>query len=655
MIRTEEHGQALSPITHYTPLTLPHPADQIVSSQPLGALYAPEKTIFRVWAPTASSLTLRLYKSPVGGRARQKTMTPQSDGTWEVVVPGDQRGVYYTYSASGSDPRFNPARELIDPYACAVTAYNGRAIVVHDTTLVADRPTFPMEDAIIYEAHVRDFTIDPDSGIQRRGKYLGLTEEHTHLTGRPDIATGLDHLTELGVNVVQLMPISEFHNPGKSEDSYGWGYDVVHFNAPEGWYATERYDARRVTEVKRMIDALHRRGLRVTLDVVFNHTFESLHEGRVYSFEGLVPGYYYRLKPDGSYWNGSGVGNEFRSEAPMARRFILDTVKYWVSEYKVDGFRFDLMGLIDQETLNLIVRELRAMDPNILIYGEPWAGGSTPIEISSKGKQRGRGWAVFNDHFRDALKGNVFNARATGFVQSGANVTAVKMGVRGSIDDFADAPLETINYIECHDNHTLWDRLVISTVDNSTVTEAVRRAMDKLAAAALFTSQGIPFMQSGQEFLRTKGGDHNSYDKPDAVNMIRWRGKAEHHDVFEYYRGLIALRLEHPLFRLRTAEEVRRAVKFLDHDLGLAVPDGCIAYQIEDVTGSDDWQRALVLLNPQPKVIEFVIPPGEWRIFGDGQRVGTAALALSASELMGALAMVAQRSALILGEMKERT
>jgi pullulanase len=655
MTRTEDQSQDAARSTQHTALFLPHPADQIVSAQPLGALYTPEKTIFRVWAPTASSLTLRLYKSPVGGKARLKVMASQSDGTWEVTVRGNQRGVYYTYTASGQDPRFNPDRELIDPYARAVTGHDGRAIVVDDTTPVADRPTFPLEDAIVYELHIRDFTIDPDSGIQRRGKYLGLTEAGTHLTGRLDLATGLDHLTELGVNVVQLMPISEFHNPGKSEDLYGWGYDVVHFNAPEGWYATERYDARRVTEVKRMIDALHRRGLRVTLDVVFNHTFESLDEGRVYSFEGLVPGYYYRLKPDGRYWDGSGVGNEFRSEAPMARRFILDAVKYWASEYQVDGFRFDLMGLIDQETLDLIARELRALDPNILIYGEPWAGGVTPIEINGKGKQRGRGWAVFNDHFRDALKGNVFNARATGLVQSGANVSAVKLGVRGSIDDFTDAPLETINYIECHDNHTLWDRLVISTVDDASVTEADRRAMDKLAAAVLFTSQGIPFMHSGQEFLRTKGGDHNSYDKPDAVNMIRWREKAKHHDVYEYYRGLIALRLAHPLFRLRTAEEVRGAIKFLDEDLGLNVPPGCVAYQIEDLAGIDHWRRALVLLNPQAGPVEFEIPPGEWRVFGDGKRVSLTALRLSTAELAGTLALVTPRSTLILGEDADRT
>src|SRR5262245_33430545 len=586
---------------------LAHPADNMVSTEPLGAIYMPEKTLFRVWAPTAGKVRLNIYDSPSGGRPRLLTMSRYRDGTWSTMLLGDWRGVYYTYTATGRDPRFDPMRELLDPYARAVTAHNGRSIVVHDETPVADRPTFPNSEAIIYETHIRDFTIDPDSGIQRRGKYLGLTEANTHLTGRNDIATGLDHLVEMGVNVVQLQPISEFHND-ESNDRYGWGYDSVHFNTPAGWYATERFDARRVHEAKRMIDALHQHGIRVTMDVVFNHTFESFIKHRIYSFEGLVPGYYYRMKPDGSYWNGSGTGNEFRTEAPMARRFIIDSVMYWVSEYKIDGFRFDLMGLIDRGTILEIVRELREIDPNLLIYGEPWAGGATPIEGTGKGAQRSAGWAVFNDHFRDALKGNVFDARATGFVQSGFSIEAVKKGICGAIDDFADSPLETINYAECHDNHTLWDRLLISTIENASVTDADRRAMDKLAAAVIFVSQGIPFVQAGQEFLRTKGGDHNSYDKPDAVNMIRCGMKAQHHDVHEYYRGLIALRRAHPLFRLESGDAVRRALKFLDNHLGMPVPAGCVGFLIEDQNQRDQWQRALVLINSQPKQVEFLIP-----------------------------------------------
>src|SRR5215510_5066386 len=249
---------------------LPHPADTVVSTLPLGAVYSPDQTTFRVWAPTAHRVNLNLYEGPTGGTPRPMRMRKSRDGTWETKLLGDWRGIYYTYTAAGHDPRFDASRELIDPYARAVTRHNGRAIVVHDETPIAERPSFPISEAIIYEMHIRDFTIDPDSGIQRRGKYLGLAERHTHLTGRSDVATGLDHLVEMGVNVVQLQPISEFAND-ESNDRYGWGYDSVNHNSPDGWYATERYDARRVTEVKRMIDALHCRGIRVTLDVVFNH------------------------------------------------------------------------------------------------------------------------------------------------------------------------------------------------------------------------------------------------------------------------------------------------------------------------------------------------------------------------------------------------
>lgn len=643
----------LAPIKYQTTPPLAHPADGIVSSQALGALYTPEKTTFRVWAPTANLVTLHLYEAASGGRAKLVGMRKHDDGCWEAVMIGDWRGAYYTYTAAGEDSRFDPHREVIDPYAQAVTSHDGRGIVVCDETPVADRPTFPISEAVIYEMHIRDFTIDPDSGIQRRGKYMGLTEAGTHLTGRLDVTTGLDHLVELGVNVVQLLPIAEFHNQG-AEDLYGWGYDAVHHFSPEGWYASERFDARRVGEVKRMVDALHQRGIRVTLDVVFNHTFEAIDQGRVYSFDGLVPGYYYRLKSDGSYWNGSGVGNEFRTEAPMVRRYIIDCLKHWVTEYKVDGFRFDLMGLVDRETLRLLTHELHAIDPNLMIYGEPWAGGSTPIEITWKGAQRSQGWSVFNDHFRDAVKGNVFTARETGFAQSGHHIHGVKQGVRGAIDDFADSPSETINYVECHDNHTLWDRLVISTIDDAHITDADRRAMDKLAAAVIFTSQGIPFIQAGQEFLRTKGGDHNSYNKPDAVNMIRWREKAGHRDVYEYYQGLIALRLAHPMFRLETADEVRRAVKFFDDQLGLIVPPGCLAYSIEDVTGKDEWARALVILNPHAKAIELNIPEGKWLVFGDNKEVGVVPLRRNLQPTDPLLARVAPRSALILGEMKPR-
>lgn len=628
---------------------LQHPADSIISVEPLGAIYSPESTNFFVWAPTANRVCLRVYESPTGGKPRILNMTRRKDGTWAQTLIGDWKGIYYTYTAEGQDSRFDPSHEVIDPYARAVTAHDGRGIVVFDDTPVSDSPRFPMSRAIIYEMHIRDFTIDPDSGIQRRGKYLGLAETGTNLTGRPDIATGLDHLRDLGVNVVQLMPILEFQND-EANDRYGWGYDSVHFNSPDGWYATERFDARRVTEVKKLVDALHRSGLKVTLDVVFNHTVESLGKHHIYSFEGLVPGYYYRLKRDGSYWNGSGVGNEFRTEAPMARRFIIDSLKYWVTEYKVDGFRFDLLGLIDALTLEEAVHELRAIKPEILVYGEPWAGGSTPIELTGKGVQKGKGWAVFNDHFRDALKGNVFDARATGFVQSGNYVQNVKLGIRGSIDDFSASPIESINYVQCHDNHTLWDRIVISTSDMSSVTNVDRRAMDRLAAAVLLTSQGIPFIEAGQEFLRSRDGDHNSFDKPDSVNMIRWEKKAENLDIYEYYRGLIELRKTHPMLSLSTADGVRSSIKFLDDDLGFEMPSGCIGFQVEDITGSDTWSRALVLFNSQPRSKEIRIPQGEWLVYADYKRADSFPLRRPGFDVLSGTVVIAARSALVLGE-----
>jgi pullulanase len=628
---------------------LPHPGEHLVCTQPLGAIYGPQATVFRVFAPTANHVNLRLYLTPSGGQAVVYPMKFNPDGSWEVTVREDCRGRYYTLTAAGDDPGFDPQRELIDPYARAVTAYNGRAIVVQDDTVVAPRPKFPLSEAIIYEMHLRDFTIDPDSGVQQRGKFLGLTEADTHLFGRTDISTGLDHLSELGINTIQLMPLMEFQS-NETADEYGWGYDSVHFNTPDGWYATERYDARRVSEMKRMVDSLHRRGIRVILDVVYNHTMEDLFKKRVYSFEGLVPGYYYRRKANGDYWNGSGVGNEFRSESPMGRRFIIDSVKYLVTEYGLDGFRFDLMGLIDLETLKLLTKELHAIDPNIIIYGEPWSAGDTPIKITDKGKQRHLGFAVFNDHFRDALKGSVFHPRERGYIQGGVFIDKVKQGIKGSIDDFTANPVESLNYVECHDNHTFWDRLLISTYDDSNIADTERRAMNKLGAAILFTSQGLPFFQSGQEFLRSKGGNENSYNKPDAVNMLRWQQKALNQDIYQYYRGLIALRNAHPLFRLSEAKQVRQALKFFDTDLGLTVPEKGIAYQLTDVAQVDSWKRALVLFNATDKPQTFTIPAGQWQVYVDDRQASLLPLASATAKIANNTVKVAPRSALVLGE-----
>ncbi|MHB2016677.1 MAG: type I pullulanase [Candidatus Xenobia bacterium] len=632
---------ALPPPQPERPKQLPHPADPIVCNQPLGALYTPQQTTFRVWAPMANQVVLHTYTSPVGGVGKTVQLSKNQDGSWETTVPGDCNGLYYTYSAAGDDPGFHPEKEVVDPYAECCTAADGRGMVVADRTSVAPRPKFPPQDAIVYEMHLRDFTADPDGGVQRRGRYLGLTEGGTHLFMRPDISTGLDHLSELGINTVQLMPIEEFTND-KKNDAYGWGYDPALYNTPDGSYTSERLDASRVTETRQMIDALHRRGIRVVLDIVFNHLDEGFRE-KASAFEALVPGYYIRRKLDGTPWNGSACGNEFRSEAPMARRFIKDTVKHWVTEYGADGFRFDLMGLIDVETMKELTAELHAIDPNLLVYGEPWAAGETPIEVTSKGMQKGLGFGCFNDHFRDAMRGSVFQRREEGYLAAGNHEEQLREGIEGSIDDFTQAPTESINYIECHDNDTLWDRLKIETADDSTVTDADRRAMDKLGAAVLLTSQGIPFIQSGQEFLRSKFGDDNSYNKPDSVNMLRWDQKLQNQDVFEYYRGLIALRKAHPMFRLPSGDQVRMALSFLD-----PLPDKVVGYVLNDVTGQDAWQRATVLFNADAQPQQVHIPSGQWQLYVDGMHAG----AQPRGAVPGDVVTIPPRTALVLGEAK---
>lgn len=585
----------------------------------LGALYSPEKTIFRTFSPTSAGVSVVIYEGPTGPPRDVVPMKRIGQGIWEAIVEGNLLDKYYKYRVKYPDAEY----EVIDPYSHCNTAHNGRGMIIDDNTPVSPAPRFGIADAVIYEIHIRDFTIDPKSGIQHRGKYLGLTEEGTRLEGNPEISTGLDHIKELGVNTVQIMPFQDFDNDEASE-AYNWGYMPFHFNSPDGWYATKRDDASRVREAKKMIDAFHRNGIKVVMDVVYNHTAEGNPEVRM-SFNGLAPNYYYRVKDDGSYWNGSGTGNEFRTEAPMARKFIVDSMKYWVRKYDVDGFRFDLMGLIDLETLETIVRELRKIKPEIMIYGEPWAGGSTPVKVTSKGDQRGKGFAVFNDHFRDALKGGTFNTEP-GFIQDGRDVEKVKKGILGSIDDFTDAPTETINYVAAHDNHTLWDRILLTTRNWTQVTKKDREQMDKLAAVAILTAQGIPFLHGGQDLLRTKDGEENSYNKPDRINMIHWEWKKKHREVFEYYRGLIALRRAHPLFRKTTADAVRRGVFFLDDDLELRVPPRAIGFVVNRGEAQDEWENVLVLMNASATSARFEIPASHWIPVANGEKAGVTPL-----------------------------
>ncbi|MFZ1948427.1 MAG: type I pullulanase, partial [bacterium] len=615
------------------------------SGAALGASYTKEATTFRAFAPTADSVAVMLFDEHVGGAGRAAKMQYAGAGVWEVAVPGDLKGKYYTLAAGGKDPRLDPTRQVIDPYSKCNTAHDGRGLIVEDPTPSGVAPDFDLSEAIVYELHVRDFTIDAQSGVKEKGKYLGFAETGTTMPGDPSIKTGLDHLVELGVNVVHVMPIQDFEND-EYKDVYNWGYMPVHFNSPDGWFATQRYNSARVEEFKRLVDALHDEGIKVVMDVVYNHTAE-YRPNRIFSFEGLAPGYYYRLKDDGTYWNGSGTGNETRSEAPMMRKFMLESLKYWVEAYGVDGFRFDLMGLMDLETASQIARDLKAIKPGIIIYGEPWAGGDTPVTPLGKGSQRGRGFAVFGDNFRDGIKGGVFDLNK-GYVQSGINVDKIKRGIEGSINDFTDSPLEAMNYCASHDNHTLWDRLTLTTKSDLKVTDADRKRMDKLAAVLVLTSQGIPFLEGGQDMLRTKQGNSNSYNAPDSVNAIQWQWKKDNLDVFTYYKGLIALRKAHPIFRMKTKEAVVANLKFFDDHLGIAVPPKCVGYRLAAGATGDAWSEVLVLFNPNPTEVTFTIPEGNWTIVVDDDEAGTAPCTTGPSGVSGNKIQVARISAMVL-------
>ncbi len=619
-----------------------------VSDADLGWFYTPEQTIFRLFAPTATKVTLMLYDQAVKGIGQAVALAKKEHGVWETTVSGDQLNKYYTYKLSGNDPHFNPNKEVIDPYSRCNTGHTGRGFIFVDQTPVADRPAFPPDEAIIYEAHVRDFSIDRESGLLQRGKYLGLTETGATLRNEGKVKTGLDHLLELGINTVQIMPIQDFDNDEAGE-GYNWGYMPVHFNSPDGWYAGERHNAKRVEEFKKLVDALHKKGLRVIMDVVYNHTSET-NPFVQYNFNGVAPGYYYRVNDEGQYWNGSGCGNEFRSEGPMARKFILDSVKYWVNEYKVDGFRFDLMGLMDLETMTEISEELHKIDPNILVYGEPWAAGSTPIEITTKGAQKGLGFGVFNDNFRNALKSSPFSVEKT-YLVDGVRVDQVKEGLRGSINDFALHPHESINYVECHDNRTFWDQLYHITQNRPELrlTEEDYIRMNKLGAAIIFTAQGMPFIQMGQEFLRTKYDVENSYNQPDSINQIEWARKVKYADVVAYYQGLIQLRQAHPAFRLKTREEVGRHLQFLDDDLKLFIPHNCIGFQLDDP--ADSWSKILVLFNPNPYNVLFPLPDGVWTMVADHEKAGVAPIKV---DIEGEIKLT-KRSAMILHLQAKKT
>ena len=616
-------------------------AEYTYEGNDLGANWTAEKTTFRVWAPTASAVRVNLYESGTEGtndRIEQLTMTADVNGTWIVEKEGDLNGVYYTYEVDVN----GQTNEACDPYA-KTTGVNGKRAMVIDMASTNPEgwendkdPHFgnAITDAVIYELHVRDLSVDENSGIENKGKFLGLIETGT--TNPEGVPTGLDHVKDLGVTHIHLLPSYDYGSVDESKldiPQFNWGYDPVNYNVPEGSYATDPYNgAVRVKEFKQMVKGLHDNGISVIMDVVYNHVYSA----DAYCFNKIVPQYFSRVNEDGHYSSGSGCGNDTASERSMVSKYIVDSVKYWADEYHIDGFRFDLVGLIDTDTINAVVEEVHKTHPNVIFYGEGWTMGTQmtkegytmATQVNSEAVPE---FAFFSDTLRDALKGDVFSTSKQGYV-SGSDAYAVTISkCFVAAPGWTKNPTQTINYASCHDNNTLYDRIVIST-PKATAEEQIR--MNNLAAAIYMTSQGVPFVHAGEEMLRSKplpdgGFDHNSYNNTDEVNNLKWAdlNKAEYQTVYNYYKGLIAFRAAHPAFRMTSAEDVAAHITRLN-DLEFNVTGFHIA---AGANGEDN--DFIVIFNPKKEATSVTLPAGQWEIYVSGQQAGTEALGTAADSV----------------------
>ncbi len=581
----------------------------------LGLTYSPKQTSFRIWAPSAEKAELIVYDTGDGGLPLERIDLQKSKGgTWIVEWEGDHKGKFYAFRVQVNGKWLS---EVPDPYARA-TGVNGKRAQIIDLK-ETNPPGWESEvsppfrratDAIIYELHIRDASIAENSGINNKGRFLGLAEKGT--VNKEGSSTGLDHIKELGVTHVHLLPFFDFNSVDESKPDkpqYNWGYDPLNYNVPEGSYSTNPNDGTtRIKELKQLIQTFHENGIRIIMDGVYNHT--ALTENSY--FNQLVPGYYYRQNKDGAFSNATACGNETASERAMVRKFILESVLYWVKEYHVDGFRFDLMGVHDIQTMNMISSQLHHIRPDILLYGEGWTAGPSPLPDTlralKKYAYRLNGIAVFSDDIRDGIKGSVFEHNDRGFASGKPGMEeSIRFGivaacrhpqvnyskVNYSKKPYATQPFQTISYCECHDNHALWDKLAISAKD---ATEEERVEMQKLAISIVLTSQGISFLHAGSEFLRSKKGVENSFESPDSINAIDWSLKTRNKEVFEYVKGLISIRKQHPAFRMKSSKEISTHLKFIKN-----VPAGVIAYTINGSAVSDSWKNILVLFNGTEK------------------------------------------------------
>ncbi|MGN4738933.1 type I pullulanase [Bacillus cereus] len=587
----------------------------------LGNTYTPQHTKFRLWAPTASEAKLVTYKKWSDKIGAEINMQQGEKGTWTSELKGNQTGLFYTYKVKIGDKW----TEAVDPYvrAASVNGDKGAVVNLEETNpkkwKANKKPKFKNpEDAIIYELHVRDLSIQPESGIKQKGKYLGVTEKGTK--GPEGVKTGLDHIKDLGVTHVQFLPIFDYASVNEetlNEPQYNWGYDPKNFNVPEGSYSTNPYEPTvRITELKQMVQTLHDNNLRVVMDVVYNHMYNAAES----NFHKLVPGYYYRYNEDGTFANGTGVGNDTASERKMMRKFMIDSVTYWAKEYNLDGFRFDLMGIHDYETMNEIRKAVNQIDPSIILHGEGW-DLNTPLAAELKANQKNaekmKGIAHFNDNIRDGLKGSVFEEKENGFINGKENMEdRIKKGITAGIDYDTNSstyqdPEQVLTYVEAHDNHTLWDKLELTNPGDS---DEVRTQMHKLSSSILLTSQGIPFLHAGQEFMRTKYGDHNSYKSPDSINQMDWLRRATFNNEVDYMKGLIELRKKYSAFRMTSAEQIKTHVSFID------APKNTVAYIIE----GNKHEYFTVAHNANREAVEItLLSKGPWKVLVDGKQAGS--------------------------------
>lgn len=617
----------------------------------LGAIYSKDKCKFILWAPTAENVQLALYGDngyDFDCEAKEVyTMSKGINGTWIVEINGDFNGQFYNYLININ----GKISEVVDPYAKAVGANGNRGMVIDLNTTNPEgweKDTKPelksATDSIIYEAHVRDLSIDETSGISNeyKGKFKALTIWDSCIPGTT-VKTVVNHIKDMGFTHIHLLPAFDFGSIDENkleQPQFNWGYDPKNYNVPEGSYSTNPYlgDVR-IKEFKEMVKALHEAGIRVVMDVVYNHTY-NLDS----CLNNAVPGYYYRQDENGEYSDASACGNETASERYMFRRYMVDSVVYWAKEYHIDGFRFDLMGIHDIETMKLIREELNKIDSSIIMYGEGWTGGSSPLkeELAALKKNTYKfdklQIAAFSDDCRDGVKGHVFYDEETGFVngKDGLEET-IKFAVVASthhkdIDKenivysnefWANEPYQTINYASAHDNYTLWDKLQIST-PNCTEEELI--AMNKLIAGIILTSQGISFVHAGEEMARTKEDEEgklveNSFESSDKVNKIYWDRKVKYKDLFEYYKGLISLRKEYKAFRMNTNEEIKENIHFLKKGVNFS-ENNLVAYIIDAKNIDIKCEKIAVIINANNKDVDVELEESNWHVMVDEKTAG---------------------------------